>query len=100
MAKSKSSGLIIAKPFNLNLPDGTQRKFQVGEKVVGELAEHWYVQAHATNANDEADAEAEAKAAAAKVEAEAKAAAEAAEAAEADAAAKAAAEGNQNEGSK
>jgi hypothetical protein len=37
----------VVKPFNLTLPDGTQKPFDVGAHTVDkEVAEHWYTKAH------------------------------------------------------
>lgn len=76
---------IVTKAFTLNLPEGA-KKFEVGAKLKGTDAEHWYSKAHSDElAEEKAETAAEKKA-------REKAEKAAAEAAEAEAKAKAEAE--------
>jgi len=44
----------VAKPFRLNMPDGTTKDFDVGEQSVDkEIADHWFVKAHLVGASFE-----------------------------------------------
>lgn len=40
--------LIVIKNFVLTLEDGIKQAFVAGEKIVGELEDHWFVKAHCT----------------------------------------------------
>ena len=44
---------IVTTAFTLNLPEG-QTKFEVGAKLEGANAEHWYAQAHSKEVAEEA----------------------------------------------
>ncbi len=44
----------VAKPFRLNMPDGTTKDFDVGEQSVDkEIADNWFVKAHLVGATFE-----------------------------------------------
>lgn len=47
--------LIVIKNFVLTLEDGIKQAFVAGEKIVGELADHWFVKAHCIEDAEAAD---------------------------------------------